>query len=191
MIEWFASHNGIEQLFLLSGLVGGVILLFRMILMIIGIDHHGTDFHGDGDADFKALTIQGISSFFAMFGVVGFTLYHNAALGMLIALIGAFGAGAFVMWLMHRIFRSMMRLQTTGTVNMVPFNFAHSRAVRITMAWRSALSGRLTEKRAARCSSSCGSFISKLMSTSVRAHLSYSCAMSLSVRTNSGFSRYG
>jgi hypothetical protein len=28
MIEWFASHNGIEQLFLLSGLVGGVILLF-------------------------------------------------------------------------------------------------------------------------------------------------------------------
>ena len=23
MIEWFASHNGIEQLFLLSGLVGG------------------------------------------------------------------------------------------------------------------------------------------------------------------------
>jgi len=118
MIEWFASHNGIEQLFLLSGIVGGIILLFRMILMIIGIDHHGTDFHGDGDADFKALTIQGISSFFAMFGVVGFTLYHNAALGMLIALIGAFGAGAFVMWLMHRIFRSMMRLQTTGTVNM-------------------------------------------------------------------------
>ena len=37
MIEWFASHNGIEQLFLLSGIVGGIILLFRMILMIVGL----------------------------------------------------------------------------------------------------------------------------------------------------------
>jgi len=34
MIEWFASHSFLEQVFLLSGTVGGIILLFRMILMI-------------------------------------------------------------------------------------------------------------------------------------------------------------
>jgi len=118
MIEWFASHNGIEQLFLLSGIVGGIILLFRMILMIAGIDHHGTDVHPDGDSDFKALTIQGVATFFAMFGVMGFLLYHSVAVGMLIAFIGAFGAGALSMWLMHRIYRSVMRLQSSGTVNM-------------------------------------------------------------------------
>ena len=67
MIEWFASHNGIEQMFLLSGIVGGVIILFQLILMIVGLDHHGTDVHVDSDAGFQALTIQGISSFFAMF----------------------------------------------------------------------------------------------------------------------------
>jgi membrane protein implicated in regulation of membrane protease activity len=117
MIEWFASHNGIEQLFLLSGIVGAVILIFRMILMIAGIDHHGTDVHSDNEHDFKALTIQGVASFFSMFGVVGFLLYHSVAIGMLIALIGAFGAGAFSMWLMHRIYRSVMRLQSSGTVN--------------------------------------------------------------------------
>ena len=81
MIEWFASHNGIEQLFLLSGIVGGIIILFQLILMIVGLDHHGTDVHVDSDAGFQALTIQGVSSFFAMFGVVGYTLYHGALLG--------------------------------------------------------------------------------------------------------------
>src|SRR5215510_3692473 len=118
MIEWFASHNGIEQFFLLSGLVGGTILLFRMILMIAGIDHHGTDVHVDSDAGFQALTIQGVSSFFAMFGVVGYTLYHGAVLGALLAVIGALTAGVFSMWLIQRIFRAMLRLQSSGTVSL-------------------------------------------------------------------------
>jgi membrane protein implicated in regulation of membrane protease activity len=118
MIEWFASHNGIEQVFLLSGLVGGLILLFRMILMIAGLDHHGTDVHVDSDAGFQALTIQGVSSFLAMFGVVGYMLYHGALIGTSLALIGAVGAGAFSMWLIHKIFRSMLRLQSSGTVSL-------------------------------------------------------------------------
>ena len=119
MIEWFAAHNGLEQLFLLSSIVGGIILLFRLILTIAGLDHHGgIDVHVDSDAGFQALTIQGISSFFAMFGVVGFTLYHNAALGMIAALIGAVGAGVVSVWIIHKIFRSMLRLQSSGTVSL-------------------------------------------------------------------------
>jgi membrane protein implicated in regulation of membrane protease activity len=119
MIEWFASHNGIEQLFLLSAIAGGFILLLRMILTIAGLDHHGIDTaHVDSDAGFQALTIQGISSFFTMFGVVGFSLYHNAVLGTLLALSGAVAAGAFSMWVVHRVFRAMMRMQSTGTVSL-------------------------------------------------------------------------
>jgi len=121
MIEWFASHNGLEQLFLLSAIVGGSILLLRLILTIAGLDHHGDGadgLHADSDAGFQALTIQGISSFFTMFGVVGFTLYHNAVLGTLLALTGAVLAGAFSMWIVHRIFRAMMKLQSTGTVSL-------------------------------------------------------------------------
>jgi hypothetical protein len=117
MIEWFASHSGIEQLFLLAGFVGGFILLFRLILMIAGLDHHG-DIHVDSDVGFQALTIQGISSFLAMFGVVGYTLFHGAVVGAALAIVGAIAAGVASMWVIHKIFRGMLRLQSSGTVSL-------------------------------------------------------------------------
>jgi membrane protein implicated in regulation of membrane protease activity len=120
MTEWFASYNGAEQLFLLAGLVGGVILVLRLILTIAGLDHHGgiDMMHADSDAGFQALTIQGISSFFTMFGVVGFVMYHNAALGLVLALLGALAAGVVSVWIIQKIFRSMLRLQSSGTVSL-------------------------------------------------------------------------
>jgi hypothetical protein len=117
MIEWFASHSGIEQLFLLAGFVGGTILLFRLILMIAGLDHH-SDIHVDSDAGFQALTIQGISSFLAMFGVVGYTLFHGAVVGAALSIVAAVGAGVASMWIIHKIFRGMLRLQSSGTVSL-------------------------------------------------------------------------
>lgn len=118
MVEWFASHNGLEQVFLLSAIVGGLILVLRLILLVAGLDHHGTEVHLDSDAGFQALTIEGLSAFFTMFGVMGYMLYHNAALGMLLAIGGALAAGVFSMWVMHRIFKAMMRLQSSGTVSL-------------------------------------------------------------------------
>ena len=118
MTEWFASHNGIEQMFLLCALLGGTILIHRLVLTIAGIDGHDgdTDAHASSEHGFQILTIHGISSFFAMFGVVGYTLYHNASLGMLIALIGAVVAGVAAVWIIQRIFMGMLRLQSSGTV---------------------------------------------------------------------------
>ena len=120
MTEWFASHNGVEQMFLLSAIVGGIILIFRLILTIAGLDHHGAVDapHADSDGGFQALTIQGISSFFTMFGVVGFTLYHSTALGMVLALLGALAGGVVSVWLIQRIFMGMLRLQSSGTVSL-------------------------------------------------------------------------
>jgi membrane protein implicated in regulation of membrane protease activity len=117
MIEWFAAHNGLEQLFLLGAIVGGLILVLRLVLMIAGLDHHG-DVHMDSDAGFQALSIQGISAFFTMFGVVGYMLHHNAAVGLVLALTGAVAAGVFSMWLIGRVFRAMLRLQSSGTVSL-------------------------------------------------------------------------
>jgi len=120
MTEWFASHNGIEQMFLLCALLGGTILILRLILTIAGIDGHDgdSDAHASSEHGFQILTIHGISSFFAMFGVVGYTLYHNASLGMLIALAGAIVAGVAAVWIIQRIFMGMLRLQSSGTVGL-------------------------------------------------------------------------
>jgi membrane protein implicated in regulation of membrane protease activity len=118
MMEWFASHNGLEQVFLLSAIVGGLILVLRLILMVAGLDHHGADVHIDSDAGFQALTIQGLSAFFTMFGVVGYMLYHNAAFTLLLSIGGALVAGVFSMWLIHKVFSAMMKLQSSGTVSL-------------------------------------------------------------------------
>ncbi len=78
-----------------------------------------TRFTSDSDGGFQALTIQGISSFFAMFGVVGFTLYHNASLGMVLALVGALAAGVSLRCgSSTRSSDRMLRLQSSGTVSL-------------------------------------------------------------------------
>ena len=119
MTEWFASHDGIEQMFLLCALLGGTILILRLILSVAGIDGHDGDVdltHASSEHGFQILTIQGISSFFAMFGVVGYTLYRNASLGTIVALLGAVVAGVAAVWIIQRIFMGMLRLQSSGTV---------------------------------------------------------------------------
>src|SRR5262245_56720030 len=114
MIEWFASHSFLEQVFLLSGTVGGIIRLFRMILMTAGLDHP-VDVHADGDAGAQALTLQGISSFLTMFGAVGYALFHGGVVAGAIAILAGVAGGVFAMWFMHKIFRTMLRLQSSGT----------------------------------------------------------------------------
>jgi membrane protein implicated in regulation of membrane protease activity len=53
-----------------------------------------------------------------MFGVVGFVMYHNATLGLVLALAGAVAAGVLSVWVIQKVFRSMMRLQSSGTVSL-------------------------------------------------------------------------
>jgi membrane protein implicated in regulation of membrane protease activity len=119
MSEWFAAHSLLEQVFLVSGAVGGFILLLRLILMIAGLDHHGdTDVHVDSDVGFQALTIQGVSAFLAMFGAVGYSLVHGAAIAAMFSIVMAVGSGVFAMWVIHRIIKAMMKLQSTGTVSL-------------------------------------------------------------------------
>ena len=79
--------------------------------MIAGLDHHGdTDVHADSDAGFQALTIQGVSSFLAMFGAVGYTLFRMAPLlAALFAIVARSVPALFTMWLIHKVFRAMMR----------------------------------------------------------------------------------
>jgi hypothetical protein len=119
MQEWFSAHNGLEQLFLLCAIIGGAIILLRLVLTIAGLDHQDGALdgaHADSDTGFQLLSIQGISSFFTLFGLVGYTLYRQAHLGAVIALVAGIAAGLAAVWLMQRIFISMLKLQSSGSV---------------------------------------------------------------------------
>jgi membrane protein implicated in regulation of membrane protease activity len=76
------------------------------------IDGH----HADSDAGFKLLSIQGITSFLMMFGLVGMALYHQSKVGTLFAMVGALAAGLASVWVMAKLFALVVKLQSSGTI---------------------------------------------------------------------------
>ena len=126
MNEFLAGLTSLQMLFLGSAIVGGIIFGIRMLLLFIG--HHGLDAagvqgdgefsvdHADADSSFTVLSLQGLSGFFLVFGLVGLALSCQSHTGDVVALCGAFAAGSFTVWLIGRIFTGMGRLQADGTL---------------------------------------------------------------------------
>jgi len=143
MTAFFESLNGIEKTFLLCALIGSTLFLIRTILFFIGgdadsdvdgdihIDGH-LDFDGgidadvdvsdvghlDGAASFHIFSLHGITGFFMMFGLVGLAMSKQSNLGPAISVLGGLVAGVFTMWLVAKIFMSMKKLQSDGTLNL-------------------------------------------------------------------------
>jgi hypothetical protein len=121
---------GLGTIYLICAIAGGTVLVLRVILMLIGIDHGdvpgdtdihvdiGHDIHADaaghgGGYDF--LSIQSIAGFFTLFGLVGMGLLeiHASDIG---SLLGALVAGVFTAWCTGMIFFYMQKLQSEGTL---------------------------------------------------------------------------
>ena len=132
MSEVLSNLNGLEILYLICATTGGLFFAFRMVLLFMGLDHDGADgldgdagmgtdavdaHHADSDIGFKVLTIQGLTSFFMMFGLVGFALYREMGTGALISVIGATAAGSATVWVIGKLFTSMKKLQSSGTID--------------------------------------------------------------------------
>lgn len=123
------AFSGLEVFFLACAGLGGGLFLLRFVLQLFGsadtgadtdleVSHGAVD-HGDGDADvaFKLLSLQGLTAFFMMFGLVGFAMVRESHLSGASALAGALGAGVGTVWLIGKIFSSVKRLQSSGTVD--------------------------------------------------------------------------
>ena len=142
MDEVLKTLNGLEIVSLFSAITGGLFFFVRLVMMVVGfgdhdggLDHDGgfdgdAGFDGDGGGDvdahhadsdmgFKVLTIQGLTAFFMMFGLVGFALYREIGSGAPISVIGATGAGMATVWVIGKVFSSMRKLQSSGTVDHV------------------------------------------------------------------------
>lgn len=116
----------IEIIYWGSAIVGGTLFLLRLGMMLIGggvsddaldtaLEDAGSGGH-DADISFKLLSIQGLTSFFMMFGLVGLALLR-ANLPVLLTVAGGMVAGFVTVAITSLVFSQMKRLQTDGTIN--------------------------------------------------------------------------
>lgn len=117
------SLSGIEIFYLICAVIGGILLLVRLVLQFLGAGDHGDvhDFdahHLDADASLKLLSLHGLTSFLMMFGLVGFALTRESGAGTLLSLLGALLAGAVSFWVIGKLFAWIVRLQSSGTVSL-------------------------------------------------------------------------
>jgi membrane protein implicated in regulation of membrane protease activity len=119
MLNWLFAYHGLEFFFLVCALVGGILLLMRLLLMVVGFGADGDSLdlhHADSDIGFKLLSIQGITAFLTMFGLVGFSVLRGTSLGATVAVIAAMIAGLGSAWIIGRVFIAMLGLQSSGSV---------------------------------------------------------------------------
>jgi hypothetical protein len=120
-----AGLTWIEIIYWASTIIGGTLFLLRLIMLFVGGDagEHGVESaldaageHADADISFQLLSIQGLTSFFMMFGLVGLALLR-ADLPILVTVVGGMVAGLVTVAITGLIFTQMKRLQTEGTIN--------------------------------------------------------------------------
>ncbi len=122
------SFSGLELFFLGSAALGGLLFIVRLGVQLIGLDHdpgsdlnfdHGDAGHIDSDTSFRVLTLNGLTSFFIMFGLAGLALYRQGAAGSLLSILGAAGVGVATVWLLGKLLSSAKKLQSSGTIDTV------------------------------------------------------------------------
>jgi membrane protein implicated in regulation of membrane protease activity len=113
----------LDTIFLVCAIVGGAMLALRTVLMLFGVGddhpmHASVDGHGDADLGTQLLSIQGVSAFLTMFGLVGLALLRQSPVPGLVALPVALAAGFGSMWMIGRVFRLMRGLESSGNVDL-------------------------------------------------------------------------
>ncbi|MCP4689591.1 MAG: hypothetical protein GY859_16175 [Desulfobacterales bacterium] len=125
----FADFNTLETFFVICALIGGLFVIFRLVMQFVGLGHHEiSDFdahghdmdaagHTDSDFGFKILSLNSFTSFLMMFGLVGLALYRQSHMGGILSLAGAIAAGMGSVWVIGKMFLFVNKLQSSGTIS--------------------------------------------------------------------------
>ncbi len=146
MLAFIENLRGLELLFACCAVFGTTLFVIRLVMMFIGMGGEGTDsadvghadagdmdaghmdaggmeadqgsgFH-DSDLSFKALSLQGITAFFMMFGLVGWAVLRQGDYAAWIPILCGAAAGLATVWVMKKIFQFAGSLQSSGTMNL-------------------------------------------------------------------------
>lgn len=120
----------IEKIYWGFAIVGAALFLVRLVLSLLGagdspddlpvdLAHDGVDLMGDGGSDFtfKLVSLQGLTGFLTMFGLVGLMLL-KAGVHDLWTIAGGFAAGMVMLFLISLIFSQAGRLESEGTLDL-------------------------------------------------------------------------
>lgn len=126
MQEFYATMTTLQRFFLFCALLGGIVFMIRIVLMVVGLGGHDihdgsgldhTDVHSDSDSSFKLFSLHGLTGFFMMFGLVGLAMSRQFWIPDLLAAAGGIAAGLFTVWVIGKIFVTMAKLQSDGTLS--------------------------------------------------------------------------
>jgi hypothetical protein len=119
-----AGLTWIEIIYWAATIIGGTLFVLRLVMMFMGASAgedaldsavESSDM-SDSDIGFKLMSIQGLTSFFMMFGLVGLALLR-ADLPVLVTVLGGILAGLATVAVTGLIFSQMKKLQTEGTIH--------------------------------------------------------------------------
>jgi hypothetical protein len=117
----------LHNFFLISAIAGGVFFVVQLVLSAVGAGdadldlggHHGdVTGHTSADTAFKLLSLQGLTAFFAMFGLVGLALLEESQAGPTLSVLGALFGGSTTTWIISKIFQGAKRLEASGTIQL-------------------------------------------------------------------------
>ena len=126
MVDWvlgLLDATGLELMFGISALIGGVLFLLWLILIVVlggigdiaeGVLGINIDAMG-ADASFKALTFQGVMAFMMFFGLTGIIVLQADGPEFLAVIVGG-ASGAGSMYATGKVFQFFIALQAEGTV---------------------------------------------------------------------------
>jgi len=149
--------------FLVCALVGGGIVVLQLAMGLLGLDHdgphemhpgHGAAGHDGAASGLQLTSLRALAAGAAFFGLTGWGLARSGWPPWLVALL-ALGAGFVAMLVVAILLRSMLRLESDGTVRIenalwqpatvyVPIPGAKAGAGKVTLA----VQGRLVEYQA-------------------------------------------
>ena len=119
IVSWFLGLSVLEMLYVASAVLGGLVFLVRIVLLFFVGDGDGAldDVGVDSDAGFQLLSIQGLSGFFVMFGLVGLGLIQ-AGVSELLTSVWALVAGGITILAVAQLSSLMLRLQSSGNIEL-------------------------------------------------------------------------
>ena len=116
--HWWTELNFSTQLFLAIGLISNLLFAIYVVIQWLGhnVDLDDLTVDHDAGAFFAILSVRGLLAFGMFLGYAGFAALE-AGLGLFPALIVGTFAGFLASWLAFKLLLLLLRLQSSGTLD--------------------------------------------------------------------------